>query len=430
MHGDSGSSDTSPFRLPLDRGAEVRLVDMGAVCSLVAIGSDGMPVALCTRIPDAVPVVHLLDPGTGSSLASMEMVAGSLLGGVYGYLDHEDRLVMVDGSSTLLRIGHRRDGASWVLEQQEATAVAESVPAGDAVTSVAPDYGGGVWFATGGGTVGLVDTDSGEVATTAIAKGERVANSISTAPEGMAVVSTHALYLFEADPDGAPRMVWRVPYDRGAARKPGQLSWGSGSTPTFFGPATGSDYLAFVDNADPEVNLVVVRTAGDEAGEVVCTTGVFGRGGQGSEDSPVGAGRSVFVTSTHGYEYPRLPEDAGPAIPPDAPFTGGMARVDVGADGAGCGAVWESDIRSAALPKLLTDSALLVTVAREGDGDGGAQRHAFVAIDAETGEVVDRLELDEAMPDPIQLAGNASAEGVYWQGTLGAVLRVDSSPAG
>ena len=34
------------------------------------------------------------------------------------------------------------------------------------------------------------------------------------------------------------------------------------------------------------------------------------------------------------------------------------------------------------------------------------------------------------MPDPIQLAGNASAEVVYWQGTLGAVLRIDSSPGG
>ncbi len=34
------------------------------------------------------------------------------------------------------------------------------------------------------------------------------------------------------------------------------------------------------------------------------------------------------------------------------------------------------------------------------------------------------------MPDPIQLAGNASADGVYWQGTVGAVLRVDSSPGG
>jgi hypothetical protein len=424
MHGDSGSSDTSPFSISLDSGAEAVLVDIGAVCSVIALGSDGMPVALCTRIPDAVPVVHLLDPDTGESLASMELVAGSLLGGVYGYLDHEDRLVLVDGNSELLRIGHRRDGASWVLEQVERTSVAESIPAGDAVTSVAPDYGGDVWFATGGGTVGLVDTDSGLVSTTTLGNGERVANSISTAPEGMAVVSTHAVYLFEVGSDGVPQMVWRVPYDRGAARKPGQLSWGSGSTPTFFGPATGSDFVAFVDNADPEVNLMVVRTAGDGAGEVICTTGVFESSGQGSEDSPIGAGRSVFVTSTHGYDYPRLPEDAGPAIPPDAPFTGGMARIDVTRDASGCESVWESDIASAALPKLLTNGGIIVTVAQLGESAGEDPRAAFVAIDANSGEVVDELEFGDDAADPLQLAGNASAAGVYWQGTLGSVLRV------
>lgn len=56
--------------------------------------------------------------------------------------------------------------------------------------------------------------------------GERVDNSISTAPEGTAVATDHALYLLAADDTGVPHVVRRRPYDRGPARKPGQLSPG------------------------------------------------------------------------------------------------------------------------------------------------------------------------------------------------------------
>ncbi len=82
--------------------------------------------------------------------------------------------------------------------------MAGSIPTGDTVTSVAPDYGGDVWFATEGGTVGLVDTADGSVRTLALAAGERVSNSISTAPAGMAVATDHAVYLLDRTPDGRP----------------------------------------------------------------------------------------------------------------------------------------------------------------------------------------------------------------------------------
>ena len=135
----------------------------------------------------------------------------------------------------------------------------------------------------------------------------------------------------------------------GRPQKPGQLSWGSGSTPTFFGPNTGGDYLTLIDNADNKVNLMVVRVAN---GGLVCKTPVLTSGGPGSENSPIGAGRTVIAASTYGYPYPAVPDDAGPAVPPTAPFTGGMTRVDVRADGTGCDVIWDSAVRSAAVPKL------------------------------------------------------------------------------
>lgn len=420
MHGDSGSSDTTPLAGPGDGPVDVASIDLGAVCPTVLIGSDGYPVALCTRVSDVRPVVHLLDPDDGAPLASLEVTAGSLFGGVYGYLDDHDRMVLVDGDADLLRIGHRRDGPGWALEVTERTPLADSVPAGDTVTSVAPDYAGGVWFATGGGTVGLVDTGTGSTRTLALGDGERVSNSISTAPAGMTVATDHALYLLDAGPDGQPEVRWRLAYDRGPARKPGQLSWGTGSTPTFFGPTDGADYVAVVDNADPQVHLVVVRATGPDAGRQVCAPVVLARGGPGSENSPIGAGDTVVVASTYGYVYPRLPEDAGPSRPATAPFTGGMTRVDVAPDGAGCEVVWDTDVRSAAVPRLSTADGTITTIT-EADGAAG---YAYAVIDAATGDLLAEQNLGASVADPLQLAGTIGPDRVLYQGTVGAVLRI------
>lgn len=424
MHGDSGSSDTSPLPGPGTGPVSVQIVPLGAVCSTVLVGSDGFPVALCTRVTDLRPVVNLLDPATGEALATIELTQGSLLGGVYGYLDHRDRMVLVDGTGDLVWIAHGReaDGDRWSLRVDRRMPLRPSLPDGDMVTSVSPDYDEGVWFATDGGTVGLVD-DDGAVETQQLGTGERVANSISTAPSGAAVATDHALYLLRRRGDGGIETAWRVAYERGRGRKPGQLSWGTGSTPTFFGPESGEDYVAIVDNADPAVRLVVVRTRGRDAGAVVCTTPVLGRGGSGSENSPIGAGRTVVVASTYGYPYPRLPDDAGPSVPPTAPFVGGMTRVDVRPDGSGCDVVWDTTTRSAAVPKLSTADGTITTVLAE-QGSDGRETYSYAVIDAEKGTVLAQQALGQDVGDPLQMAGTVGPGRVLWQGTLGSLARI------
>lgn len=420
MHGDSGSSDTTALAGPGPGPVDVSILDLGAVCPTVLIGGDGYPVALCTRIADLRPVVHLLDPQSGASLASIELTAGGLFGGVYGYLDEADRMVLVDGVADLLRIGHRQAGGRWVLAIDQRTSLAGSITPGDTVTSVSPDYGGEVWFATEGGTVGLVDTTDGSVRTVALGAGERVSNSISTAPAGMAVATDHAVYLLDRGPDGRPQRRWRLAYDRGPARKPGLLSWGTGSTPTFFGPTDGADYVAVVDNADPEVHLVVIRADGPEAGEPVCAPVVLGAGGPGSENSPIGAGNTVVVAGTYGYVYPRLPEGAGPSRPGAAAFAGGMTRVDVEPDGSGCAVTWDAAVRSAAVPRLSTTDGTITTMTRPGD----AERFAYAVISADTGELLTEQDLGPTVADPLQLAGTIGPDRVLYQGTVGAILRI------
>ncbi|MEV6355609.1 hypothetical protein [Streptomyces hydrogenans] len=429
MHGDTGSSDTTPLAGPGAGALASQRTALASACPTVLVGSDRHPVVLCTPIFGQVPTVHLLDPSTGDSLASLPLTKGSLLGGVYAYLDDRDRLVVVDGSRSLLRVGHHRDASgAWRLSVDQRLPLGDAVPDGDAVTGLSPDWQGRVWFATGGGVVGLADDRTGQVTTVRLPAGERVANSISTAPEGTAVTSTHATYLLTADAAGTPRIAWRQAYDRGQARKPGLLSWGSGSTPTFLGPGTGTEWIAIVDNADTTVRLKVYRTAD---GSEVCSSPVLqAAGGPGSENSPVGAGTSVYVAGTYGYPYPALPDGAGSSVPASADFAGGLTRVDVRPDGTGCAVVWDNALRSAAVPKLSTATHTLHTVLRDPvipgtKGTSLLDPYRYAQIDPETGKVLRAKQVGiGSLYDTLQMAGTVAPDGAYLQGTVTGVLRI------
>ncbi|MGI5221756.1 hypothetical protein [Nocardia sp. CA-290969] len=424
MHGDAGSSDVTPLAGPGTGWVTPSGDPLAAACPTILQGSDGMVVALCTAIVDRAPTVYLFDPAKGPigpPAAKLSLTKGSLLGGVYAYLDNENRLVVVDGERRLLRIAHSRgaDG-KWSLAIGANTDLTGGIPADDAVTGLVPDWSGNVWFATGGGLVGKVGRD-GAVTTHRLPAGERVANSISSSPDGVAVATTHALYEFAARGSGAPKVRWRAAYDRGSARKPGQLSWGTGSTPTYFGPGNGTEYLTIVDNADDQVHLLVYRA---DSGELVCNQPVLTEGGPGSENSPIGIGRSVFVASTYGYPYPTVPDDAGPAEPAIAPFSGGMTRVDI--DDQGCHTVWENDVRSAAVPKLSAADGNIYTVLRLGLGlttplDG----YAYGVVDPATGEVTAKHPMSATIvADTLQMAGLTTTNGELWQGTITGIMRI------
>ncbi|MBH0778912.1 hypothetical protein [Nocardia bovistercoris] len=426
MHGDAGSSDATALPGPGPGTRPVTVYPLAAACPTLLQGYDGMVVGLCTSIAGRTPTVHLFDPDfegpVGTSSAALELTKGSLLGGVYAYLDHADRLVLVDGARALVRVGHTRDEhGRWRLAVDSSTDLSGAIPEGDNVTGLVADWSGAVWFATGGGVVGTVLPD-GAVSTVALPEGERVANSISAAPSGrVAIATTHALYEFRADGSGRPERLWRAPYDRGPGRKPGQLSWGTGSTPTYFGPDTGADYLTIVDNGADQVRALVFRSGG---GAPVCSAPVLAGGGAGSENSPIGVGHSVFVASTYGYPYPATPDDAGPALPSTAPFTGGMTRVDVGADG--CRVVWDNAVRSAVVPHVSTADGYLYTVERTGAAvttpvDG----YEFAVLDPDTGEVLSRSALPGTVAhDPIQMSALIDTRARVWQGTVTGIVRI------
>lgn len=428
MHGDSASSDTTPYAGPSVGPVTAKRTALQSACPAITLDSDGFPVALCTTMLDRTPTVHLLDPVDGRSLASLPLAKGSLFGGVYAYLDDEDRLVVVDGNATLLRIAHHHDGSAWRLSVDESTSLAAALPDGAAVVGLSPGWDREVWIAASDGTVGTVGED-GTVRTLAL--GEAVQNSISTIEDRTAVVTEHALYLLSAGPDGTPEVRWRAPYDRGPGRKPGQLSWGSGATPTFFGPRTGTEYVTITDNAAPHSRLLVFRTDGGPA--PLCALPVLTRPAHsGTEDSPIASGRSVFVTNTFGYPYPALPDGAPASVPSSGSFAGGMTRVDVRADESGCDVVWESDVKSAALPRLSLGDDLIYTTTVSGPtdlvGSHTFAAYSYAVVDPRTGRVVTSSLLGLGLLyNPLQMTGTTGRDGSHYQGTETGVVRVRRS---
>ncbi|MFZ5564468.1 MAG: hypothetical protein ACOZBW_10485 [Thermodesulfobacteriota bacterium] len=437
MHGDIASSDTSPLPGPGVSSVGVVSRLFFAACPTVLIRSDGKPFVLSTSMLGRNPVARLLNQRNGQEKAKLSLEAGSLLGGVYACLDNQDRLVMVDGNQNLIRIKAEEKrfllSTWWELSIDDSVSLLAAVTGHcgssdcDAVVSISAGPDETIWFVTQRSVIGIYDphAPSGQgLSWVKLGDDERIDNSFSTTVDGRAtVVTNEALYLLQQDGDHHPYVVWRQAYDAGSARKPGQLSHGSGATPTFFGPATGMDYVMITDNADDRISLLVFDA---DDGRLVCRQPVFTAGvNSGTENSAIGIGNTVIIASTYGYPYPQLPEGAGESVPESADFAGGMVRVDIH-DCAGDPScepsriVWANSVRSAAVPKLSTADEYIYTVERS-----RFDVYCFTVIDSDTGKVLKQQEIGWGFfADTLQMAGNIGINGVYWQGTISGVVRI------
>lgn len=432
-HGDTLSSDTSPLRGPANSAKAPQLISLSAACPNLMVLSDGKVAALCVDYLTRKPKLTLFSRD-GKQLAQIMLSSASLLGSVYAYANEKDQIIFVDAYHNLQEVYIANQNGKWTLHNSPfpVAQLARTIlghcgykTGCDSVVAINPGSStNDIWFATQQGVVGVVDRVTKRITHTKLNSGESIANSFSTASNNRAsVVTTHATYLLSKEND---RIVvkWRQPYDRGIARKPGQLSWGSGATPTFFGTNAGSDeYVTMTDNAKL-MNLLVYRT---DNGQQVCKIPLFGNNNSGTEDSSIAFGRAIVTTSTYGYPYPKYPDGAGKSIPESAPFVGGMTRVDVKADGSGCETKWTSTLRSAALPKLSIADNLIYTIERTGPTSqaSAVDTYNFVTMDWNTGTVKSRRFWSfGALSNPLQTAGNFGLDNSYWQGTMNGIIRV------
>lgn len=378
VHGDSGGSNTTPLPGPGTRHVVARPIRLGGACPTIVVGSDDLPLTLCSQTAGRTSRVYLLDPNSGAVLASMAVTGDN----PNAYLDNAGRLVLVDGGNKLVRVAHTRNKLGlWNLAIAESLSLASVVPDGDAVTGLAPAYDGKVWFTTAKGSIGVVDTATRAIKSLPLPDGEHVTGAISTAPQGTAVVTTAALYLLGQDAAGMPVVKFRVPHG------------GDSSTPTFFGPATGGEYLAFVDNSGRQAQVTMVRTA---SGTKLCSTPVFAPDAAGEANSPIGAGRTVIASGADG-----------------------MTRVDIRTDESGCAVKWHNAIVPESLPRLSTTDGLIMTVARTRD------LYSYTAVDATDGALSSQQSLGATSayaPEPA--AGTITSDGVLYQGTAGGIQRI------
>ncbi|MFC5181386.1 hypothetical protein [Actinomadura harenae] len=412
--GGASSSGASPHPGPGVGAVRTKLVTSGALCPTVLLDGRGYPLASCVDHTTRHSELRLLDPDSLDVLASMTLPADGRPDGSPMYLDDHDRVVLADGADHILRVAHSRSpSGAWTFRTTDDWNAGRAVGAADHIESLTPDFGGRVWFSSANGTVGTLT--SGTVRTLALPKGERVANAISSARAGVAVASDHALYVMRARPDGTPAITARLPYDRGPAQKPGQLSRGTGTAPAFFGRG-GDGYLTLTDNAAPRENLLVYRL--DRASghaRRICRVPLFGAGRSAAENAPIAVGHSVIVANTYGF-------DATIGDPP-SPLPGGLTRVDVRRHGTGCDVAWTNPVPSAAVPRLSLRDGHVYTVQRV--MEGLTSSFALAVVDASTGRTVRVTTLGTGESyETFQLAGVSGPSGVLYQPTVSGILRL------
>jgi hypothetical protein len=378
MHNDAYATDAYEGGGPTGRDLTVTSATYGVVeCATITFDSRGRIVGLCGGLQGFQ--LMLIDPDTLDATATMttsqrDATSGAnpltdLCGGAYFYLDDRDRAIVETTDGTVLVVKVTATGFRLVKTYD----VTSAIPDGDCLIALMPDWDGRIWFVTKNGGVGDVDPATSKVRSLRL-RGEKIVNSFATDETGgVYVVSDHAMYRFDARANGAPQVTWREVYDRGSEQKPGQLSQGSGTTPTLI----GKDLVVITDNADPRMRVVAYkRTAGHVAHREVCRQPVFGKGASATENSVVAVGRSVVVENNYGYENPSTTTLGRSTTP-------GVARVGVTAKN--CGTMWTSkEIAPTSVPKVSLKTGLLYVYAKP----AGVPQDPwyFTAIDVRTGK--------------------------------------------
>jgi len=211
---------------------------------------------------------------------------------------------------------------------------------------------------------------------------EQIQNSFSVGPDGVYIVSNVALYKFrfndaderiELDPKWEPTYAdGDLIYDNDRTIKPGHLNDGSGTTPTLI----GDDFVAIVDNAPDQVNLLVFR---QDDGKLVSRLPLFEPGAAAVENSVVSYGDHLIVGNTYGYTDPfsENPTAGGLMRFDYDPDTGGFVHVE------GWPAVGHFDGKTAT-PKLSTANGLLYVYHRDTEAEGH-QDWQVTALDFRSG---------------------------------------------
>jgi hypothetical protein len=419
IHNDSYLSDTYTYAGPSVQGkatiaqvevvtfrdpatGQLQIVVLGE-CASLAFDADLNIQSVCAGLeqPGATEVLRsvvTLDRNTLQVIAyrpfTKPIVASDTIdfgGAGYFYQDNRYRMVvaMPDGHVNVLRRVKSTAGGvdGYALDADyniTGTGGAVTVP-NSSLYAVMPDKAGNIWFATAQAAVGYI-TPSGVIrwldlndpafnpGTSGV---ETIANSHAVdegdsadGASGVYIVSTHNVYRFGADPDGTPTLVWKAPYDRGTGVKSGQVSFGSGTSPTVF-KMNGRRFVTIADNAQT-MNVNVYRAEADLApGEqrLFAQVKPFGTNPKVSDENSLivaanADGTSVDIYAENNWGNEKVDSTLGSAVTEP-----GFARMNLRPDGTFVVASVNSTIAVPSIvSKVSLQSNILYTYNKAADG--------------------------------------------------------------
>ncbi len=381
IHDDAYQTDTADRPGPRGRAMSRVSTFQKAECASLTFDRKGRVETVCVGLDR--PRLVLMDPRTLDTLATLDLPPrqpgggnpfSDFSGGGYFYLDNKDRAVVVTNDRHLYVVAQTH-GPGFQLERDYD--LSEAVGDNDKLVAAMPDWEGLIWVVSRKGKVLTVRPRDGRIQLRDT--GEPIGNSFAADETGgIYIVTDAAMYRFDADHRGRPRVTWREVYDNDHTQKPGQTEQGSGTTPTLM----GDDYVAITDNAPSRIQVVVYRRGRHVGGKrKVCEVPVFKRGMSSTDNSLIGTRRSMVIENNFGYTGPSSTEQGGSTVP-------GIWRVDIDRDGRGCHVVWRNDkVRApSVVPKLSLREGLVYTYTKPlGDQD---DPWYLTALDFDTGKLV------------------------------------------
>lgn len=387
MHNDAYASDAYTGPGPLGRNLKVRSATYGvSECATIAFDSRGRIVGLCGDLagfklrlinPEKLTTIGSDLVTSQRNLLALQNPFTDICGGTYFSLDANDVAYVLTVSKQVWKVKVNENG----FTKLGAFDAAGAMPADDCMVATLPDWSGNIFFVTQQGRVGVINPSTGAIKTMKFPEGEGIFNSIAGDESGaIYIVTDHKFYAVEADATGQPQIRWEQVYDRGIQQKPGQLSQGSGTTPTVI----GDDLVVITDNAEPRMNVLFYKRNGANPGQLLCSVPVFGAGASNTDNSLAYAGgtpdgpRSVIVENNYGYAGVQSTMFGQST-------TGGVAKVSINPDNT-CQVDWTNPIISPTpVPKVSLATGLIYLYAKPKSNPLDDSWY-FSAVDIRTGQ--------------------------------------------
>ena len=387
IHNDTWMTDSYLYRGPLGRSlsatSEAKPVRL---CGSLTFDTHGRIVSVCPSLAGP-PEARIMDPNTLATLATFD-AAGCPQSARHQAVSELQRRRLLLPRQPGQALGADQDRSHLRPQRVARREHADKDrrlrphgvvdPASERITSALPDFRGLIWFVTKqNGKVGTLNPSTGAIRVRTL--GQEIENSFAVGKRGVFIVSDRRMYRFDAAKNGAPKITWKAGYKNSGIVKPEPGRRRQRYHSDGHAGRLRRDHRQ--RRADARGHLPD-REEAPQPARLVCQVPVFGKHTGDTENSLLGAGRSLIVENNYGYQDPFGP-NAGAVTTP------GFARVDLNKGGKGCRKVWTNREVSAptVVPKISTKTGLIYTYARPPD-PSGSEGYYWTALDFRNGKTV------------------------------------------